>query len=128
MKIKDAIAYVDDVKPNAFGRLAKIRMISEVEKMVQLEVLLLSPHELIEYGADDEETELLVCTHDRIYTDYLIAKIDWHNGEYDKYANTLQMFNDSFSEFKRWFAHNYAPADTHGDYYESEDTDNYDWE
>ena len=93
--------------------------------MVQFEIFLFAPEELIEYSEGDGDTELLASTHDRLYTDYLIAKIDWHNGEYNKYANTLQMFNDSFAEFKRWFAANYRPADTHGEYYESEDLGDY---
>lgn len=121
MKIREAIAFADDVKPNAFSKEAKIRMLSELEKMVQTEIFLFAPEELIEYGEGDEETVLLVSSHDKIYTDYLIAMIDWHNGDYDKYENTIAMFNDSYSEFKRWFVQHYNPADTHGDIYESED-------
>ncbi len=124
MKIREAIAFADAVKPNAFDISAKIRMLSEVEKMVQIDIFLFAPEELIEYSEEDENVELvelLVSSHDRIYTDYLIAMIDWHNGDYEKYANTIGMFNDSFAEFKRWFVQNYNPADTHGDIYESED-------
>ena len=89
--------------------------------MVQTEVFLFAPEQIIEYGEEDKDKELLVSSHDRIYTDYLIAMIDWHNGDYEKYANTIGMFNDTFAEFKRWFVQNYNPADTHGEYYENED-------
>ena len=126
MKLKEAIEFVDDVKPNAFPLKAKIKMLSDVEKMIQSEIFLFAPEQLIEYDEGDEEIELLVSSHDRIYTDYLIAMIDWHNGEYENYANTIGMFNDTFSEFKRWFVSNYNPADTHGDIYESEDANYYD--
>ena len=48
---------------------------------------------------------------------YLEARVDYANGEYDKYQNTMQMFNAFFGEFVRWFATIYSPADTHGEVY-----------
>ena len=93
--------------------------------MIQLEVLLFAPEQVITYAPGDEEKDLLISTHDSLYTDYLIAKLDYLNGEYDKYANTLQTFNVSYTEFKRWFTQNYSPADTHGRYYENEEAENY---
>ena len=56
---------------------------------------------------------LVEAPHSKIYGEYLIARIDYANGEYDKYANTMQMFNAFWSEFSRWFARVYAPADRH---------------
>ena len=55
--------------------------------------------------------------HDKLYRSYLTAKIDFANGEYDKYANTAMMFNSDFGEFMRWFALTYRPADTHREVY-----------
>ena len=55
--------------------------------------------------------------HDKIYWAYLTAMIDFANGEYNKYQNTMQMFNSFFGEFMRWFALNYRPADTHEEVY-----------
>jgi len=58
-----------------------------------------------------EDVELLVkYPHDKIYGAYLIAKVDFANGEYDKYANTMTMFNAFWGEFSRWFARVYCPA------------------
>ncbi len=125
MKIREAIEFADEIKPNSFGASVKIRLLSELEKMIQLEVLLFAPEELISYAPGDDEKELLITTHDNLYTDYLVAKIDYLNGEYNKYANTLQTFNASYTEFKRWFSQNYRPADTHGEYYENEEAEKY---
>ena len=51
------------------------------------------------------------------YAPYLEAKIDYANGEYEKYQNSMQMFNSFWGEFLRWFALVYRPADTHGEVY-----------
>lgn len=113
MKIKDAIAYVDSVKPNAFDDAAKILWLNEAEGLVQTEAMLLAVADLIEYTAEtDPETELLVKSpHDKLYRAYLVAMIDFANGEYNRYANTVEMFNTYFSEFVVWYADKYRPAD-----------------
>lgn len=49
--------------------------------------------------------------HCKLYPEYIIARIDYANGEYDKYDNTMQMFNAFWGEFSRWFARMYRPAD-----------------
>lgn len=49
--------------------------------------------------------------HDKIYAAYLTAMIDYANGEYNKYQNTMQMFNGYWGEYARWYARNFRPAD-----------------
>lgn len=115
MKVKSVIENVDRVKPNDFDFADKVRWLNEVEGLVQTDVLLLASEEIVTYGEEDEERELLVSPpHDKLYEAYLIAKIDFMNGEYDKYENTYAMFNQFFTEFTRWFADMYRPADGHG--------------
>jgi len=61
---------------------------------------------------DGEDTELLVPSpHSKIYWTYLSAMIDFANGEYDKYNNTLAVFNQFFGEYMRWYSLVYHPAD-----------------
>lgn len=115
--LKSVIEYVDEIKPNAFSDAAKTQWVNECEGLVQTEVLLVADTELISYSYDaDKDKELLVKhPHVKIYWAYLTAMIDFANGEYNKYQNTMQMFNAFFSEYMRWFALWYHPADTHGD-------------
>lgn len=117
--LKSVIDMVDEIKPNAFSNEAKTQWLNECEGLVQTEVLLFASEEIIAYHYDaDKEKELLAQPpHDKIYWAYLTAMIDFANGEYNKYQNTMQVFNSFFSEFMRWFALNYHPADTHMEVY-----------
>lgn len=114
MKLKEVLEFADGVKPNAFTEEQKTRWVTDCEGMVQTQVFLLAPEEIVSYAwHQDRETELLVSPpHDRLYLSYLYAMIDFANGEYGKYQNSMQMFNAEFSEFMRWFAGAYRPADT----------------
>ena len=61
---------------------------------------------------DGSGCELLVePPHSKLYAEYVMARIDYANGEYDKYDNSMQMFNAFWGEFSRWFARMYRPAD-----------------
>ena len=117
--LKSVIDMVDEIKPNAFSNEAKTQWLNECEGLVQTEVLLFASEEIITYHYDaDKDKELLAQPpHDKIYWAYLTAMIDFANGEYNKYQNTMQVFNSFFSEFMRWFALNYHPADTHMEVY-----------
>ena len=55
-------------------------------------------------------TLLVDPPHDQIYVTWLQAQIDMENGEYSKYQNTMQMFNEGFNSFVAWFANTYEPA------------------
>lgn len=115
MTVSQVIQIVDDIKPNAFTNETKTAWLNEVEGMVQTEVFLFAPVEVIQYDyAEDKDTVLLVDPpHEKLYQAYLAARVDFANGEYNKYQNTMQMFNSFFGEFMRWYALNYCPADAH---------------
>ena len=98
MKISELYAYIDTVKPNDFGEAVKNVWLNEVEGAVQSQVMLLAPEETVVYAYDpsDAQTdaELLVgAPHLKLYYAYLTAMIDFANGEYTNYSNTLTLFN-----------------------------------
>ncbi len=113
MRIGDVISYVDRIKPNAFDTADKLLWLNEVEGLVQTEIMLLAVDDMVEYTPEtDLSTELLLRTpHDKIYRSYLVAMIDLANGEYDRYANTVEVFNVQFAELSCWYADRYRPAD-----------------
>lgn len=116
MTIAKVLAAADAVKPNAFPEEVKLQWINEAEGMVQTDIMLRAVDDVVVYEwPKDENTELLVRPpHDKIYLAYLIAMIDFTNGEYNKYANTVQMFNTHLSEYAAWFQRTYRPADNGG--------------
>ena len=109
--LKGVIAAVDEIKPNAFSDAAKTEWLNECEGLVQTEVMLLDIAECITYDAQTDAELLVRPPHDKLYRAYLIAMIDFANGEYNRYQNTLQMFNAFYGEYMRWYARTYRPAD-----------------
>lgn len=113
MKLKTILQLVDSIKPNAFDPEIKVQWLNECEGLVQTEIMLLAPEEVIEYTwAEDQETELLAGKpHHKIYWVYLAALIDFAHGEFDKYNNAVTVFNAYFAEYQRWYTDAYRPAD-----------------
>lgn len=114
MKVGDVIERVDAVKPNAFDSLVKVEWLNALEGRIAADVLLLAPAEIgqLRYRwPEDRDTELLLAPpHDDIYGLWLQAKIDEANGEYNKYQNTMQIYNEHYGNFVRWFAGTWDPA------------------
>jgi hypothetical protein len=114
MTLREAISRADRVRPNAFTNNEKTAWISALEGRVAANVFLWPPVELFytRYTwKDNRNIELLVKPpHDDIYFYWLQAKIDEHNGEYDKQQNSMQIFNAHYSDFVRWFAGMYNPS------------------
>jgi len=114
MKISDVINWVDEVKPNAFPDPVKVEWLSALDGRIAANVFLLAPleMEMLPYVYPrDMDMELLVHPpHDDIYSLWLQAKVDEANGEYKKFHNTSQIFNAHYTDFVRWFADTYNPA------------------
>lgn len=113
MTLKQVIDMVDDIKPNAFSNDTKTEWVNEVEGYVQTEVFLLNVDDIVRYNyaTDQNKTLLVDPPHDKIYWTYLSAMVDFANGEYTKYNDTVQLYNEFIKEFMRWFAREYRPAD-----------------
>lgn len=194
MTIKEIMAFVDDIKPNAFSGRQKTVWLNEVEGMVQTDVMLLAPSSVVTYTYDADwsgtgvsfpddatmvfpsaprfhaggrititglsvyadnnltnvkiksisvdgkklffeagtfdawgETEetamakvnfdgsntepLVAPPHHKIYYTYLMAMIDFANGEYSKYQNTMTLFNSFWGSFTKWYIDHYRPGD-----------------
>lgn len=111
--LKGVIELVDDIKPNAFSDAVKTQWLNECEGVIQTEVMLLDVAACISYSYErDKDAVLLVQPpHDKVYWTYLVAMIDFANGEYNRYQDTVQMYNAFFGEYMRWYARTYRPAD-----------------
>ena len=55
-------------------------------------------------------TELLIpAPYDEAYIHYLEMKIDYANGEYGKYNNSMSMFDADLSAFKKYYNREHLP-------------------
>ena len=118
MTIIEAIGRTDDLKPNNFTELDKIRWLSELEWIVKKKVI--DTHEggenIVFNGYDEttntEDVLLVPAPHDDIYLKWLESKIDYHNGEYAKYNNSSVAFNTAYTEFANCYNRQHMPKQT----------------
>ena len=116
MTIETAIGRVDELKANTCPEREKILWLSELELMIRHEVL--DTHEdspAPEFAGYSEDTELttellLPAPYDRLYLRWLEAQIDYANGEYGRYNNSIQMFNAEYLAFQSWWNRTHKPV------------------
>lgn len=104
MTVDELFRYIDDIKPNAFDERAKLVWLNELEAMIQQEVFLIETPELY---ISISETLKLTEPHDSVYRYYMQAMVDFHNGEYDKYNATYEMFNAKWKNMEMWHSTHY---------------------
>ena len=115
MTIMGAINHVDAVKPNGYSQTEKIKWLSTLDGIVKAEII--DTHEggeSISFKEYDEMTALtqkLLVPHpyDDVYIKWLEAQIDYANGEYGKYNNSITMYNTAYSAFEKYYNRTHKP-------------------
>ena len=107
MTVQDCIDYVDSIEPNAYTNAQKTGWLNEVEGKVYTQLFLVQPYEF----KQTPQTLALPAPYDRMYSRYLQAMIHYANGEYDRYANSMAMFNEVWAEANRWFGGDFDVTD-----------------
>lgn len=115
MKIIEAINRIDSLKHNTYSNNEKIAWLSRLDSMVKR--LIIDTHEGGEgvtfTGYDDRtdmETEMLVpAPFDEMYLRWLEAQIDYTNGEYDKYNNSILMYQAAYDGYANCYNRNHMP-------------------
>lgn len=106
---------IDEVKPNSYTQSEKIRWLSTLDGTIKREII--DTHEggddaVFEGYKDDEDlnTELLVpYPYDDIYVRWLEAQIDYSNGEYGKYNNSIALYNTAYTAFANYYNKTHMP-------------------
>ncbi len=114
MTIADVIQSIDVMKPNNYSELDKIKWLSELDGTVKREIMDMHEGENVVFGGYDGstplETELLVrAPYDNIYLPWLESKIDYSNGEYAKYNNSVTVFNANYVTFMNAYNREHMP-------------------
>jgi hypothetical protein len=115
MTIIEAISRVDALKHNTYTQTDKVQWLSRLDWMVKKHII--DTHEGAEEitftGYDDltdMNTELLVpAPYEEMYLRWMEAKIDYHNGEYGKYNNSIEMFNTDYEDFQNYYNRTHMP-------------------
>ena len=114
MTIIEKITEVDVLHPNGFDQNNKIAWLSNLDGRIKEEII--DTHEggdgviFKGYTPDDTNTELIVpAPYDELYRYWLEAQIDYANGEYTKYNNSMAMFNTAYSAYERYYNRTHMP-------------------
>lgn len=115
MTLIEAITEIDDLKHNTYSQRDKVGWLSRLDSMVKR--LVIDTHEGgagVSFNGYDEGTdldsELLIPEpFDEAYLRWMEAQIDYHNGEYAKYNNSIEMFNAVYNRFQNWYNRTHMP-------------------
>lgn len=115
MTLIEAITRIDTLKPNTYSQQEKVRWLSALDGIVKVEII--DTHEgadKVTFDGYDENTDLLTellvpAPYDDIYLRWLDAQIDYANGEYNRYNNSVQTYNDAYSAFERHYNRTHTP-------------------
>lgn len=115
MTIMDLLNRIDNLKPNRYDQSEKIRWLSSLDERITNDIFAKyeGSEEIVHNGYTDETpltTELLVPSpYDEMYLYWLESQIDYWNGEYAKYNNSIEMFNTAYMAFANHYNRNHMP-------------------
>lgn len=104
MKVMDILAAVKQLKPSQYDDATLTRWLGELEARIhedvwrrygQTESAAPSPV----FPGDGKRELLVPFPHDDLYIKWLCTQIDFHNGEFDRYNNSMMMFNAGYQAY-----------------------------
>lgn len=115
MTLLEAIHTTDAQTPNKYTQEEKVAWLSTVEGMIKTQII--DTHEggeNITFSKYDENTDLyteLLVPHpyDELYIRFLETKINYANGEYTRYNNSAEAFEDALSAFRNYYNRIHMP-------------------
>lgn len=115
MKIGEVIARVDELRRNDIDKKEKVRWLSRLDWKVKHK--LIDTHQgaaQVDFAGYNEhtsmDTDLLVPEpYDEMYEHYLIAQIEYAHQQEDRYNNAIDLFDQVWDEFAKWYIHTHKP-------------------
>ena len=113
MTVFEAITRLNALKPNQYDEDTLVSWLSELDGLIFNEIMLWHEAEA-EFAPYDPgkkiKKELLAPEpYDGVYLKYLMAQVDFHNGEFNRYNNSMIMYNTALSAFADWYNRNNMP-------------------
>jgi hypothetical protein len=115
MTIMDAINRIDTLKPNRYDQREKIKWLSTLDERIMSDII--TTHEDPEITNFEGYTEETVLTtpllvpspFDVVYLHWLEAQIDYWNGEYAKYNNSMSVFYSIYKDYVNQYNRTHMP-------------------
>lgn len=116
MTIKECIDIVDNLKPNQYSVVDKVRWLSFIDKIIINDVL--KTHvgydgrydNFTEYSPDKLAIQLIAeSPYDRLYVAFLKMQIDGETGEMARYNNSAKTFNAYMMEYRKYYNKTHMP-------------------
>ncbi len=95
-KLKPIPAEIDDT--------ILLDWLNQVEGQILHEIFLLALSEITPYSATPTEALAAPYPYDGIYLLWMEAQVDFANGEYERYTNTMQRYNTAWNDLARHIA------------------------
>lgn len=116
MTIHEAINRLDALKFNTYTDTDKVEWLSRLDSAVKLQII--DSHnggDDVTFNGYDENTPvntvlLVPAPYDEVYLRWMEAQIDYHNGEYDKFNNSIIMYNTAFDEYQKYYTRTHKPV------------------
>lgn len=104
MTISDVVLEIGRIKPHAYTEDTLRRWLSELDGKVWEDLMChYQPAEMqpaLPYAAKDTLAVLLIpFPHEDVYIKWLCAQIDYHNGDVERYNNSMMMFAEEYQTF-----------------------------
>ena len=114
MTVIEAINRADALKPNGYSQEEKIRWLSMLDGIVKKEII--DTHvggkdiSFLGYDGSSLMQELLIpAPYGDVYIKWLEAQIDYANGEYGKYNNSITMYNNAYQTYAKAYHREHLP-------------------
>lgn len=91
------------------GISATVESVDFFHKVLTLSAAIGDGQRTITISSDRSNDELMVLfPFDKLYPEYIGARIAYNNNEYDAYQNIMAVFNQDYKEFAAWWQRTYG--------------------
>lgn len=111
MKLREAISALKKMRDVRIDDTLLFQWLSELDGMVQTEIMLAEIADVFGYSVDQYDAQLLVLPpHDGMYLDWLMCKTAEYYGEFDRAQYHRVEFERKYKKYAAWYMNQYRPA------------------
>ena len=111
MTIKEVINQFNNLKPNSYDDEQKIKWLSDFDGWIYENVFQTHSGTYPEWKPYTNDSEILLIEEPftELYISLLSYKVDYFNGEYDRYNNSAVIYNTQLQEYRNHYNRTHTP-------------------